>query len=468
MSSALHYQTLTETLQQLQAGELSSVELTQHMLDRISALDGDLHAYCTVLAESALEQAQRMDERRAAGQSPGTLQGVPIAVKDLFATAGVVTASGTTVMSDHVPREDAWVVARLEQAGAVMLGKVQLTEGAYGNHHPEICAPVNPWNAKLWSGVSSSGSGVSVAAGMAFGALGSDTGGSIRFPSAANHLVGIKPTYGRVSRRGAFPLAESLDHVGPMARSVADAACLLQVIAGFDERDATAIDADVPSYLQALAQDGDGLAGLTIGVDWRYVESGVAASVVGTVNDALHTFAELGAAVVDVTMPAEYEPLVSHWVITCAVECALAHQDYFPKHRARYGPDLRRLIELGRRCGAIQYSTLERLRERFRAGFSALFDNIDVLICPTMPTAVPTNEEMAARAEQGDVAADFLTFTAPFNYSGHPTITLPAGLDADGVPTSFQLVGDYLDEATLLRFGYAFERAGEPSEHPNL
>lgn len=464
----MHFQSLTNIARELREGQCSSLELTQYMLQRIAELNPRLHCYSEVTASLALEQATHLDKLRADGKALGPLHGVPIAIKDLLATAGVVTASGTRVMRDHIPREDATVVARLREAGAVILGKVQLTEGAYGNHHPDIAAPVNPWGEQLWSGVSSSGSGVSVAAGLAFGALGSDTGGSIRFPSAANQLVGIKPTYGRTSRHGAFPLAESLDHIGPMARSVDDAARLLQVIAGYDRRDANSINATVPDYLQALAPAGAALADLTIAVDWQFATTGVATKVVATLRKAMNALIGLGAKVVEVTVPKEYPLLVNNWVITCAAECAHAHEELFARYKSQYGPDLTHLIELGNRCSAIQYSRLERLRERFASGMDQLFEGVDLLLCPTIPTDAPTNQQMATRAIEGDAAADFLSFTAPFNYSGHPTITLPAGLDPAGLPTSFQLVGGRLCEATLLRVGAAYEQVRGPIEYPAL
>lgn len=464
----MHYQSLTETARQLRAGERSSVELTEHMLERIKLLDASLRCYSLVTSDSALERAANLDKHQCEGGSLGTLHGVPIGVKDLLATAGVVTASGTKVMRDHVPLENATVVARLLEAGAVILGKTQLTEGAYGNHHPDIPVPVNPWNADLWSGVSSSGSGVSVAAGLAFGTLGSDTGGSIRFPSAANHLVGLKPTYGRVSRHGVFPLAPSLDHVGPMTRTVSDAAHVLQVVAGYDFQDENSIEAPVPDYLEAVAEGQRGLGDLTIGVDWRYVSTGVAAEVVRTVTESLDKLVSQGARVVDVEMPRDYRFLVSNWVITCAVECALVHEALYNEHKSLYGPDLKRLIELGRRCGMAQYSALERMRERFRDSLDDLFGQVDLLICPTIPINAPTNQQMHKRTIEGDEAADFLTFTAPFNYSGHPSITLPAGMDDAGRPTSFQLVGGTLTEATLLRAGAAYEQTHATFGYPSL
>ena len=224
MSSDLHYLSLDEVARRLKARKLSSVEATRAILDRIDKLDPRLKSYATVTTERALQDAARLDAETAAGKSRGTLHGVPIAVKDLCNTAGVPTAAGMAIHRQHVPARDATVVARLKQAGAVILGKLQMTEGAYGLHHPSVDPPVNPFNAAYWTGVSSSGSGVATAAGLCFASLGSHTGGSIRFPSTMNGLSGLKPTWGRVSRAGVFPLAESLDHVGPMCRSALDSA----------------------------------------------------------------------------------------------------------------------------------------------------------------------------------------------------------------------------------------------------
>ena len=216
--TSLHYNSLADTCRRIKSGELSSIQVTEALLARIEALEGELRAFALVTAEEALKAAEAQDRKRRSGAPLGLLHGVPVAVKDLLQTAGLVTASGTQVMADFVPDQDATVVRRLRDAGAVIIGKTQLTEGAFSTHHPQIDPPRNPWRQDHWPGVSSSGSGVAVAAGLAFGALGSDTGGSIRFPSAACGLVGVKPTYGRVSRHGAFPLAESLDHIGPMTR----------------------------------------------------------------------------------------------------------------------------------------------------------------------------------------------------------------------------------------------------------
>ncbi len=263
MATDLHYLSLDEVARRLKARDVSSVEATGALLERIARIDPRLMSYATVTPERALDDARRLDAETAAGRSRGPLHGVPIAVKDLCDTAGVPTAAGMAIRARHVPDSDATVVARLKQAGAVILGKLQMTEGAYGLHHPKVVPPLNPWNAAYWTGVSSSGSGVATAAGLCFGSLGSDTGGSIRFPSTMNGLSGLKPTWGRVSRAGVFPLAESLDHVGPMCRSALDVALMLGVIAGADPDDPTASPRPVPDYVASI---GAGVKGKRLGV----------------------------------------------------------------------------------------------------------------------------------------------------------------------------------------------------------
>src|SRR4051795_12647075 len=248
----LHYLGLVDVGRKIQAKELSPVEATKAMLGRIEKLDSKLKSFAHVMADSALADAATAEKEIASGRIKGPLHGVPVAVKDLCWAKGAPAAHGMTIHRDFRPTEDATVVARLKEAGAIILGKLQQTEGAYADHHPKIDPPKNPWNADLWPGASSSGSGVATAAGLCFGSLGSDTGGSIRFPSAANGITGLKPTWGRVSRHGVFALAESSDHVGPMARSAADAGAILGVIAGRDSSDPTTLVAPVPDYLAEL------------------------------------------------------------------------------------------------------------------------------------------------------------------------------------------------------------------------
>ena len=456
----LHWLSLAEVCRRIKSGELTSTAVTQHTLNRIRATEDRYRAFVTVMADDALASAARLDRARANGEPLGALHGVPIALKDLLWTRGVKTTCGTRVLANWVPDEDATVVTRLKDAGAVIVGKVKLTEGAFSDHHPDVDPPRNVWDSSVWPGVSSSGSGVAVAAGLAYGAIGTDTGGSIRFPSASNGIVGIKPTYGRVSRHGAFPLADSLDHIGPMARSVEDAARMLGVLAGYDSRDATSMSLAVPNYGAAI---GESVRGMRIGIDRTYCERGIAADVVAGLREALAALTDLGAEVVEVEMPA-YAALVQGWGITCGVETALAHAPHFPKRRSDYGTALAGLIDGGLGARATAYAALERARERFRADLEALLHRVDVIAAPAMVVAPPRMREMASRAASG--VADFITFTAPFNYSGHPTITLPATFNAAGLPIAFQLIGRLLGEPTLIRAGHAYERARGPLRLP--
>src|SRR3984957_5581500 len=270
MSSDLHFLDLTEMSRRIHSREISPVEATKGLLARIERLDGQLRSYAYVMAEAALLHARAAEAEILRGEIRGPLHGVPIAVKDLCWTQGVPTAAGTTIYKDFRPTEDATVVRKLYAAGAIILGKLQLTEGAWAEHHPQIPPPVNPWNAAHWSGASSSGSGVATAAGLCYGSLGSDTGGSIRFPCAANGVTGIKPTWGRVSRYGVFELAATLDHIGPMTRSAADAAAMLAAIAGPDVNDPTALQAAGPNYMADL---GGGLRGVRVGVDAAWISA---------------------------------------------------------------------------------------------------------------------------------------------------------------------------------------------------
>src|SRR2546429_5483475 len=295
----LHYSELVGVGQRIQKRELSSVEATQAQLDRIERLDGRLKSYAYVMASSALQQARTADQEIAVGKVRGPLHGVPIAVKDLCWTSDAPTAAGMKIYRDNRPSEDATVVTRLKAAGAVILGKLQLTEGAYADHHPEIDPPRNPWDATLWSGASSSGSGVATAAGLCYASLGSDTGGSIRFPSAANSVTGLKPTWGRVSRYGVFELAATLDHIGPMARSAVDCGAMLGAIAGADPKDPTAVLDPVPDYLAKLSGS---MKGMRIGVDRRGTGEGVDDAATKVLQDALRIAADLGAEIHEIVV----------------------------------------------------------------------------------------------------------------------------------------------------------------------
>jgi amidase len=350
--SELHYLSLTDVARKVQARELSSVEVTRHLLERIDRLDGKLRSYATVIADRALAQATEADAEIAGGRVRGPLHGVPIGIKDLCATRDAPTHVGSIALQNWNPGVDSTVVARLRAAGAVFLGKLQMTEGAFAVHHPDIAPPVNPWGADYWTGVSSSGSGVATAAGLCFGALGTDTGGSIRFPSHCCGVTGIKPTWGRVSRADAYPLADSLDHIGPMTRSAADAGVMLGIIAGRDPQDPTSLAARVPDHLAEL---DTGLTGLPIGVDEQACTEGVDPAVTRMLKDAVEVLRHCGAVITPITFPATME-VVRGWMALCSVETAIAHEVTYPAKASLYGPVLAGLIEQGRTTSGMTYA----------------------------------------------------------------------------------------------------------------
>lgn len=438
----------------LRDGALSPVELTEALLARIEALEPRLRAFARVTPERALEDARRAEAEIVRGAWRGPLHGVPIALKDLVDTAGIATEAGMKALAGRVPDEDSTVARRLREAGAVLLGKLAMTEGAGAEHHPDIAPPLNPWSADHWTGVSSSGSGVAVAAGLCPGALGSDTGGSIRFPSAACGVTGLKPTWGRVSRHGIFPLAPSLDHVGPMARSVADVALLLGAIAGPDPGDPTALRVPAEDYAGALDR---GIEGIAIGVDRDWCLAGADAEIAAAFEAALDALVSAGARLRDVVMPESFA-LAAGWVPACAVEAALAHEALFSERRDDYGPSLGALVHIGGSIPAVEYARIGAARRRISGRLNTLFDEVSLLATPAMPVRVPTLAEAAEGAAQ---PAQMLRFTALWNFAGNPTLSLPCGVDGAGLPIGFQLVGPALGEASLLAAGAAFQRSSD-------
>ncbi len=445
----------SELARLLHSRRLSPVEVTEAMLRRIEALDPRLHAYACVTPELALEQARKAEERIGRRQILGPLHGVPIAVKDLCFTKGIETCAGMPVHRGFRPDRDATIVTRLREAGAVLLGKLQLTEGALVEHHPSIPPPVNPWHADHWSGASSSGSGVATAAGLCFGSIGSDTGGSIRFPSAANGITGIKPTWGRVSRHGCFELAASLDHFGPMCRSAADAGAMLAVLAGADVDDPTALLDPVPDMLAGVDTE---LRNLRIGIDERFVQEGVDATTSAVVREALSALRELGASTRNVDFPA-VDAALADWAPICAIEAAVAHGRTYPSRRAEYGPALASFLDSASAFSALDYQRMLLRRRDFAGRLTALFEQVDLLLLPAQPFASPTKTELSQLVSSEAGLLSLIRFTAPFDLSGHPTITLPAGFTAQRTPVAVQLVAQRLHEPLLVRAGRAFQRA---------
>ena len=451
----LPFATITELAEAYRARSLSPVEVTQLMLDRIARHDPALHSYLTPTPEIALAQARQAEAEIGRGEWRGPMHGVPIGIKDLCNTAGVRTTWGSTILADNVPTEDATVVRQLFQAGAVMLGKLHMTEGAYSVHHPSLTPPINPWHADHWAGASSSGSGVATAAGLCYGAIGTDTGGSIRFPAGANGITGLKPTWGRVSRQGVLALADSLDHLGPMTRSAADAGAMLGAMAGVDPLDPTTLEAPVPDYLAGLDA---GVRGLRVGIDPAFIDDVCDADTLAMLSGVRQALADLGAQVVEVTMPPTTTAMYVDWARLCGVETAIAHEATYPSRAAEYGPVLAGLIELGRGVGGIELMKIEHARLQFKGALSKLFTTVDLLLVPVHPFGNPSAAQLDEIFKTPNGIDDVLRYTAPFDMSGSPTITLPGGATAAGMPIGFQFVGRHLEEALLVRSGHAYQQ----------
>ncbi|PTX43475.1 amidase [Christiangramia gaetbulicola] len=466
-SKELHYLTIQEIGELIRTKEVSSVELTENMLERINTIDVELHSYITVLKVSALLRAGVLDEELKNGKYRGPLHGVPIAVKDLFYTRDVRTTGGT-IVNDFVPDFDATVVSRLKEAGAVILGKLSMSEGAYVSHHPDFKVPKNPWDHRRFTGVSSSGSGVATAAGLCFGSLGTDTGGSIRFPSAANGIVGLKPTYGRVSRYGVMPLALSMDHVGPMTRSVADAATMFQIIAGSDPNDPECLNNPVPNITSKL--DGN-IKGVRIGFDSKYASENVEKQVKEATQSVLEVLTSLGAEIIEVQMP-DVSQLVEAWVKIAGSEAVMIHSETYPSLLAEYGEGFRKVLEASSKLSEIELKNARKIRAEITAGYEQMLSTVDAFVCPTMwcPPGIYAEAEIPGDFRSIDPSPwTNEIFTKPANFSGSPSLTVPCGFTDEGIPLSVQFIGKKLSEEMICRIGYAYEQKTEwHKKHPDV
>jgi len=448
----------------------SAVEVTTECLERIGRLDRRLRAFITVDAEGALASARALDADAAAGRWRGALHGVPLAYKDLCHIRGLPTSCGTKTAEYFTAEHDATAVSRLRAAGAITLGKLNMTElalGPFGDnaHHGHAD---NPWRAGHLTGGSSSGSGVAVAAALALGALGTDTGGSIRLPAACCGIVGLKPTYGRVSRAGVMPLSWSNDHVGPMARTVRDAARLLQVIAGRDPRDGTSSHRAVPDY---AARIDEGVSGLRVAVPENYFFHGLDDEMTAGVRAAIRLLETLGARVMELRVP---DPEVMSDVCNVIARCesAAVHTRLVRERPEEIQPVVRARLELGFRIPAHDYLQALRLRARLaRAFIRDVFAETDVLVAPVVPEPAPPRAH-ATEGDTSEIAARqgrFSRLTRPFNGLGLPALAVPCGFSRQGLPLAFQIVGRPFDEATVLRAGHAYERsAGWHRRRPAL
>jgi aspartyl-tRNA(Asn)/glutamyl-tRNA(Gln) amidotransferase subunit A len=432
------------------------VELTNACLARIERLNPAFNAFITVTGDQALADAKAAESEIMRGARRGSLHGIPIALKDLFDTAGVRTTAASGVFATRVPERDAEVVRRLKSAGAVLIGKTNMHEFAYGDTSAvSNFGPVrNPWDRERISGGSSGGSAVAVAARLCYGALGSDTGGSIRQPSAFCGIAGLKPTYGRVSTTGVVPLSWSLDHVGPMCRTVADTAIVLQTIAGYDPADTNSIDTAVPDYSKALL---DKVAALRLGVPRVVFFEGMEPDIEHAIVEALRVLSRLTASTRDVTLPT-YTTLP-----VVGAEAYAFHAQYVTKTPQLYQKPTRERIEGGARVSAAAYIEGKRELDRLRRAVNDVFANIDVLVTPTSPVLPQTVDEAINHPvvpPPGGVAPT-LRNTQPFDILGLPTITIPCGFSSTGLPIGLQISGPRLGESRVLALAYAFEQATE-------
>lgn len=459
--------TIVEAAAALRARRISSTELTRESLARIARLQPKLCAFITLMEEHALQAARRADEELARGEDRGPLHGIPVAVKDVYATRGVRTTCGSKIFADYVPDFDAAVVERLAAAGAVLVGKTNMHELAYGitSTNPHYGAVRNPWNIERIPGGSSGGSAAAVAAGMVLAAMGSDTGGSIRIPAAYCGTVGLKPTFGRVSRYGVLPLDFSLDHMGPLTGSVRDAALLLNALAGFDPRDETSSRRPVQDYRPPERRS---LEGLRLGLPENFYFERVAPAAAEGVRRAASEAERLGAQVVPVRAP-DIAAMNAISRIILLAEAAAVMEPYMER-RQDIGSDVRLLLDQGRLLSATDYIQAQRLRRVMRDEFRAVWRQVDCLVTPTTPTAAPrigqNTIETAGASEDVRLAAT--RFVRAINMLGWPALSMPCGFDPEGLPLGLQIIGPPFQEGRILRVAAALEPAMPRRPLPDL
>jgi len=455
--------TILEAARGLRAGSVTSVELAMDALERIARVDPSLRAFITLTADRALADARRADAERTDGRDRGPLHGIPVAVKDVFQTRGVATTGGSPIYRNFVPDEDAVAVARLKAAGAVMLGKLNMHELAYGitSANPHFGAVANPWNPKHSPGGSSGGSGAAVAAGLVYAALGTDTGGSIRIPASFCGTVGLKPTYGRVSRRGVMPLSWSLDHVGPLAGAVRDAALVLNAIAGYDGGDDTSSRRPTVDFVP----DDEPVRGLRVGFPENFFFERLDAEVELSVRGAIARLESLGAQVKPVKLP-DIAALnaVGRVILLCEASAMMAPH---LKNRGQFGADVLALLDQGRLLPATDYLHAQRLRKRMVREFAQVWSQVDCLVAPTTPNTAPrigeTTIKLGGREE--DVRLATTRLVRSLNLLGLPALSIPCGLSGDGLPIGLQIIGPAFGERLILRVGAALEAGGVGIPH---
>ncbi len=447
--------TLSEAASRIESGNLTSTELTKAFLERIRKLNPKLNAFITITEDLALQSARIADEELKARKYRGPLHGIPIAIKDLFETKGTKTTAGSKILAEYVPNQDAFVVEKFAEAGAVLLGKLHMHEWALGvtSLNPHFGPVINPWDPERIAGGSSGGSAVAIAANLCSASLGSDTGGSIRIPSALCGTVGLKPTYGLVSLRGAVPLSWSLDHVGPMARNVQDLTLVLQVIAGFDEDDPASVNTPKQDYLMQIER---GVEGLRVCVPTNYFFDRVEAGITEFIRRAARTLEDLGAVVTKSSYDNVELDIRANGIILLSEAAAYHHQHLLEQPEA-FGADVLSRLRTGESMSAVDLASAQRTRVNSIRSRSKFFEKFDVMITPVTPTPAL----LRAGVDAVEAARKLTSLTSPFNLSGFPALSLPCGFTPEGLPVGMQMVAGPWKEATLLRTAYAYEAATE-------
>ena len=438
--------------------EVSPVEVVDAHLARIEATEPTLNSFITLLPEQAREVARRAESQIQAGNYRGPLHGIPVGLKDLFNTAGVRTTSGSRIFDTFVPAEDCTVAARFQRAGAILLGKLNMHQFAYGptGENFDYGHMHNPWNPELVTGGSSGGSGSAAAAGQCTITMGSDTGGSVRIPAALCGIVGLKPTYGLVSRAGLTPLSWCLDHPGPMVRTVEDAALTMNVIAGHDPKDVATTVREIPDYTTALAGS---VEGLRIGLPREYFDAPLDAEVEAAVRAAVAHLEELGATVTEVSLPMFKDSQAISGAILMA-EAAAYHRELLARDGDKLTPSVRLRLEAGLFVTAADYLKAQQARARFNQEMARLFQDVDLLAGPAEPVTAPpilASEVVIGDRTVGTTGA-LTQYTRPYNISGTPAISVPCGFSEAGMPIGLQLAGKPFDELTVLRAAHAYEQ----------
>jgi aspartyl-tRNA(Asn)/glutamyl-tRNA(Gln) amidotransferase subunit A len=466
MKDELSYLTISEAAGLLRRKKLTPVELTEAALARIEALNPRLNAFITVTAEHARREARAAEREIARGRHRGLLHGIPIALKDNIWTAGVRTTAGSTILRNFTPAADARVTKQLSQAGAVLLGKTNLHEFAYGitTENPHYGPARNPWNTNCIPGGSTGGSAAALAAGIGFAAVGTDTGGSIRIPSALCGIVGLKPTFGRVSCEGIVPLAVTLDHAGPIGRTVADVAIMLDVIGRCEE---------APDTFYRAARGGWKKRGrLRLGWPREYFFERADAEITRAIEEAMKVFKKLGARVEGVSLPHVKESGEPSTQIALA-EALEYHesQGYFPARAQEYGEDVRKRLEMGSAVRAVDYLKAQQMRELVRGDFRAAFERVDAIVAPATPIPAPRigEESVKIKGESQSVRGLLVGVSRPANFTGFPAISVPCGFTRSGLPIGMSLHGPQWGEAKLLSIASAYERETEwHDRHPEF